>query len=419
MDSPSWKDAISAAVGSCLPCFTSSNDAETEPLPNSSSSRSRPPQHLEALLADPHDTDTEAETVSLHSNIGAGSGTLRGRKKNKKKRNQGGGITLFGLNLFGRRTGAIHLPEDDDEVDRLLHRNQGSYNRRVRRTSSTSTAPSSSLTFDPDASPLDPASIDQLTPAQLEERARQAVLEAEEERRAKEERKRIRREKKELKKLAAQLAVSGPGDEGDFEGFQGSGGLRPTVGAGAGSNINTDYSFIPSTLLNPDTLGTRSMDDEADGSADLDGTLYTGRSRAGGASVSGGGSDSQRSPASGSVASYQEYHQFQHPNVVNLTPSTTPTVKKKKKSSNKSKSSRSHSSATSSTQSPSLASPVGTEFMGLPSSASPLDDFRLPNKPSLVIGDSYSVKERGFPGLGGLTRAGRNGAFLASRGDEA
>ncbi|KAG7088124.1 hypothetical protein E1B28_012149 [Marasmius oreades] len=425
MDSLSWKDALSAAIGSCVPCFRPSNDSDNDSFQNpSSSSRSRPPQHLESLLAEPLDTDTEAETVSLHSNLGSGSGTPRTRrnkKKKQKKNQQPGGITLFGLNLFGRRTGAVHLPDDDEEVDRLLNRYPS---RRLRRTSSSSTTPagatttrSSSLTFDADAAPLDAASLDQLTPAQLEERARQAELQVEEERRAKEERKRKRREKKELKKLAAQLAVSGPGDDGDFEGFQGSGSL----GVGAGTGVNNGYPFIPAPLFSPDTMGSQSVEDEGDGSADLDGTLYTGRSRAGGASVSGGGSDSQRSPASGSAASYHEYqYQYQYPNEANLTPSTAPTTKKKKKSSSsKSKSSQSHSSATSSTQSPSLASPVGTEFMGLPS-PSPLGD-RFPRKPVSVMTDSYSVEDRGFPspGFGGLARVGRNGAFLASKGDEA
>ncbi|KAL0578168.1 hypothetical protein V5O48_003835 [Marasmius crinis-equi] len=401
MDSPSWSDAISAALGSCIPCFKSPNDND-ESL-QSSSSRSRPPQHLESLLRDPQDTDTEAETVSLHSNLG--SGTPRTRKKKKRT---GQGITLFGLNLFGKPP--IHLPEDEEEVDRLLNRSFGS---RIRRTSSSSSTTrtggtrSSSLMFDADAAPLDPAAIDQLTPGQLAERVRQAQLQAEEERRAKEERKRIRREKKELKKLAAQLAVNGPVDDGEFEGFQGSGAL---------SGSRSGYPSIPAPMLSPDTIGTYSIDDEADGSADLDGTLYTGRSRAGGASASGGGSDSQRSPASGSLTSYSE---LPHPHIPNLTPSTTPSTKKKKKSSSgKSKSSRSHSSATSSAQSPSLASPVANEFTGLPS-PSPLGD-RFPKKPSLVMSDSFSVEDRGFPspGLAGVTRAGRNGAFLASRGDE-
>ncbi|KAJ8080301.1 hypothetical protein PM082_017133 [Marasmius tenuissimus] len=402
MDSPSWSDAISAAIGSCLPCFSSPNDNDHDSL-QTSSSRSRPPQHLESLLADPQDTDTEAETVSLHSNLG--SGNTR-RKKKKRSKN---GITLFGLNLFGRPTGPINLPEDEEEVDRLLNR---SSNRRVRRTSSSSSTTrtggtrSSSLTFDADAALLDPAALDQLTPAQLEERAREAELQAEEARQAKEERKRIRREKKEMKRLAAQLAVSGPGGDGEFEGFQGSGGPSPSTAG---------YPFIPQPLLSPDTIGAQSIDDEADGSADLDGTLYTGRSRAGG-SAGGGGSDSRRSPASGSVVSYSD---VQHQNVVNLTPSTTPSTTKKKKSSSsgKSKSSRSRSSATSSTQSPSLASPVGSEFTGLPS-PSLLGD-RFPQKPFITTAETFAGEERGFPspGLGGPTRVGRNGAFLASRGD--
>lgn len=400
MDSPSWSDAISAAIGSCLPCFNTSNDIDHDSL-RTSSSRNRPPQHLESLLADPQDTDTEAETVSLHSNLGSGNGR---RKKKKKRSGNGNGITLFGLNLFGRPTGPIHLPEDEEEVDRLLNRPS---NRRERQTSSSSSTTHTGGTrssFDADAAPLDPALIDQLTPAQLEERAREAELQAEEARRAKEERRRIRREKKEMKRLAAQLAVGGPGEEEEFEGFQGSGGPSPS---------RDGYPFIPPPLLSPDTIGTQSLDDEADGSADLDGTLYTGRSRAG-ASASGRGSDSQRSPASGSVVSYSD---GQHQTAVNLTPSTTPSTKQKKKSSSsgKSKSTRSRSSAASSTQSPSLASPVGSEFTNLPA-PSPLGD-RFPKKPSVVTAESFANEDRGFPspGFGGQTRVGRNGAFLASR----
>ncbi|KAK7038848.1 hypothetical protein VNI00_010478 [Paramarasmius palmivorus] len=407
MDSPSWSDAIHATIGSCLPCFGQKHDSDRESLQNSH----RPPQHLESLLADVADTDTEAETVSLHSNVGNGQ-----RRPKKKRTNKD--ITFFGLNLFGRRKqGAIHLPEDEEDVDRLLHRSsRRRHSSTSTRTGTSGLTRSSSLTFDSDAAPLDPAAIDQLTPAALEERARQVELQAAEERRAKEERKRLRREKKEMKRLAAQLA-SGMNDSGDFEGFQGSGnGLSPT---------SPGYPYIPSPLMaSPVGSGAQSVDDEADGSADLDGTLYTGRSRAGGASVSGGNSDSQRSPAS--VVSYNEHAGLQqHPSHhLNLTPSTEPTTKKKKKSSSsKSKSSKSRSSATSSTQSPSLASPVGSEFTGLPS-ASPLrDDFS--KKPTLAIPvEAFANEDRGFPspGLGGLPRISRSGAvggaFLASRGDD-
>ncbi|ESK92199.1 hypothetical protein Moror_4731 [Moniliophthora roreri MCA 2997] len=403
MDSPSWSDAVHAAIGSCLPCFGQSHDSDHESSQNSR----RPPQHLESLLADVPDTDTEAETVSLHSNVGAGQ--RRAKKKRPQKR-----ITFFGFNLFGRSPeGAIHLPEDADEVDRLLHRSS----RRRHSNISTGTAASgmtrsSSLTFDSDASPLDPAAIDQLTPAALEERARQVELQAAEERRAKEERRRLRREKKEMKRLAAQLA-SGVEDSGEFEGFQGSGsGLSPSV---------PGYPYIPPPLMaSPvgSAVGAQSMDDDGDGSADLDGTLYTGRSRTSGASVSGGNSDSQRSPAS--VVSYNDRpHQSHH---LNLTPSTEPTTKKKKSSSSKSKSTKSHSSATSSTQSPSLASPVGSEFTGLPSPSPLREDFS--KKPALTMTtDLLATEDRGFPspGLGGvprLSRSGAGGAFLASRGDD-
>ena len=118
-------------MGSCLLCFNGSNDIEHDSL-RTSSLRSRPPQRLESLLADHQDRDTEAETVSLHSNLSSGNS----RRKEKKKRSRDGNrITLFDLNMFGRPTGPIRLPKDEEGFDRFLNRPS---NRRERQTSSSS-----------------------------------------------------------------------------------------------------------------------------------------------------------------------------------------------------------------------------------------------------------------------------------------
>lgn len=217
----SWSDSLRAVFGSCLYCFRSPQDDSQDE--NHSHHRSSAPgprlgvqtrrDELEGLLAD----SDEAETLSLHSNIGD-----RERRR-KKKRRPRKGIRLFGYDLFGRPP--IYLSDDEDggRVGRRrgqprLGNAEGEHSEaedleRVR-TLSTST-------LDSDAAPLDPSTIDELSAAQLaaslarEEEERKA---REEERKAKEERRRKRRERKELKKAAMALAMDGHG-EGEFEGF--------------------------------------------------------------------------------------------------------------------------------------------------------------------------------------------------------
>lgn len=159
---------------------------------NTVTSRSRLDE-LEGLLAESDD----AETMSLHSNLGD-------RNRSRRKRRQRKGIRVFGYDLFGRPP--IHLPEDEEE-------GSGSSRRRERAPESQRTRTISSSTLDSDASPLDPSMIDEVSAAQAVERA----AKEEEERRAKEERRQRRRERKELKRAALALAMS---REGDFEGFQ-------------------------------------------------------------------------------------------------------------------------------------------------------------------------------------------------------
>lgn len=191
MDSFSWSDGLRAALAPCLTCLhcKTREDSDNEDSQN----RDRGPDYvpraradeLEGLLADADD----AETLSLHSNIGHG-------RKRKQRARRGKGIKLFGFDLFGRPP--IHLPEDDD--DPL------SPPRRTRTISGS--------TVDSDASPLDPSTIEQLSVA----RAAESAAQEEADRQAKEERRRRRRERKAHKAALAAALERGHGE--DFEGFQ-------------------------------------------------------------------------------------------------------------------------------------------------------------------------------------------------------
>ncbi|KAF5370280.1 hypothetical protein D9758_006928 [Tetrapyrgos nigripes] len=355
--SPSWSDAVHATVGSCLSCFRqSSGDSADE----AESFNRRPPRHLESLLTDVQDTDTEAETVSLHSNVGDSQAARRRRQRKKKRASGARSISLFGFDLFGKRTGAIRLPDSDEEEDRTngddgasRRRQRGQRHQSGQSNDATGNTRSSSrsLTFDSDATSLDPAVIDDLTPEQLEERARLAEAEAieararaeaaeVERRREKEERRRKRRERKELKRMAEAMARNDNGT-GEFEGFQGSadalppGYMQPQPVPGFvyeydehgrlyqlppqmphPSNpqllVPVDQQ-VPSYRLNPEA------DVEADEAVDLGGGLYAGRkrdyrNRATGGSSAGDSDSRSRTSASRSetsnsqVASSAGYH---------------------------------------------------------------------------------------------------------------
>ncbi|KAJ3867821.1 hypothetical protein EV359DRAFT_61167 [Lentinula novae-zelandiae] len=409
MDSPSWADVFHSAFNSCLHCFQApSVDSDSESV-------HRPPRYLESLLTEPLlDTDAEAETVSLHSNVGDNR-RRRSRKQKQKKQ-----ITFFGFDLFGKRsTGPIHLPEDDDEeVDELLRRSRRQRQRTTRISSSSSP---STITFDgnvSDAAPLDSAAIDERV---IEEEELRAVKTRE-----KDERRKRRKERKEMKKLARVLMQNG--GQGDFEGFQGSG----------GSNSHTpppfQQGFLPSP--NSDDFGpfrqaqTYADNRDEDEAADLDGSLYAARKpNDGGSSVSGGGSDSRRSPR-GTSASHSD---FSNPrSFAEDSVTSQPKKKKSKKSSastsssskTKSSNSRSSASATSSEQTESLASPISS--MSPASSQTTTLPSVAVDKPTLEFEGSGFPRsgfgiERSFPspglGFNGAPRNGvaRGGAFLASR----
>ncbi|KAK0480673.1 hypothetical protein IW261DRAFT_1419027 [Armillaria novae-zelandiae] len=359
MESFSWSDSFHAAISACMPCLArEAHDHDRDDPTNSGYQRL--PQNLEHLLQ-----DTEAETLSLHSNIG--DAARRRRKKRQARR-----ITFFGFDLFGKPKPPIHLDEDedDDEDDDTL--------RRSRASASSAGFDSDAAPLDSDAAPLDSAAIDSMTPEQLQERARAAE---EEERRAKEERRERRRTRREVKRLAQALAA-GSVDGGAFEGFQGSAGAYPHIPSPG------FYSTPPPPPSHPD------VDAEADDGADLDGGMYVGRREHHGSS---GGSDSRLTSSDASSQIRRHSQQLAH--LPSLTPSSLPV--KKKKTSSKSKS---RSSGTSS-QSQSLASPVGQSFpQRLASKGDVVDESGFPSRGLSMGGDRHSF------------RSARGGAFLANHG---
>lgn len=194
MASFSWADNLQAALSPCVACFRSQSHAESDDDSHGPEyvPRARPDE-LEGLLADSDD----AETLSLHSNVGDP------RSKRAQKRAQRS-IKMFGFYLFGRPP--IHLPDDEDDDLPVPRHHHGIDRPRTV----------SAMTFDSDASPLDPSTINELSAAQVAARMAQ---QHEEERLAKEERRRRRRERKELRRAALTMALEGANGE-EFEGFQ-------------------------------------------------------------------------------------------------------------------------------------------------------------------------------------------------------
>ncbi|KAI0646690.1 hypothetical protein C8Q79DRAFT_685347 [Trametes meyenii] len=303
----SWEDSLQAALASCsscLPCLKADAPSDIE---DENPRARRPhalngafahgiippprarPDELEGLLADASD---DAETLSLHSNIGSDRRLAKTKGKGKKKRHRDGApkhIRVFGYDLFGRPP-AIQLPESDNE-------DESSSSRRPRTISTD--------TLDSDAAPLDAAVIEELSAA----RHAEALAREAEERAAKEERRRKRREKKELKRAAMARALEQQvnGNE-DFEGFQGSGpafGLSepfsPSLGSGSGSmSVSDSQDFGPFAQgqlahhFDPDVAiaAQDAAEAEADG-ADFGGESYTSRPRKSKSKPRSGGSGTQ------------------------------------------------------------------------------------------------------------------------------
>ncbi|KAL5498576.1 hypothetical protein ACEPAH_1930 [Sanghuangporus vaninii] len=435
MDDFSWTDSVRATFSTCLPCFSSRTpDSEAEQEQENSSTRRGQQtryEELEGLLRnDPSDTDGgDAETMSLHSNLGSGEGR---RKRNKKRRNSRNhkSIRLFGFHLFGRPPIQLSDSENDGEqVDssrRRRARNRPGHLAIGQLSSAHSSSSADAETFgvfDSDASPLDPTLISQLSPQDAAARAARAAAEREEEearRRQeqfeKEERRRKRRERKEAERRAA-MGMSMDGQE--FEGFPGSGSLRPPfspLSPGSLSSIPTSPpapaeefgpyvgapSLPPLASANPPRSrhGLAAGDDgEGEDEADFGGEAYTRKAHP--SSRGSRGSDSSRShsqsqsqtSASRSNADSSSHYYYPYPqqqqmyfsqSQVSPLPSPNNPVSgaeapgsfishhQKKKPKSKSKSKRSSNSATTGTTTTSTGSRSPTsQSTSLPSLDSP------------------------------------------------
>ena len=364
----SWSDSAKAAFSPCLPCLNPTCRLRRNDQPSSQDS-SRP--DLDRLLQDV-DTDTEAETLSLHSNVGGS------RRKRRKKRGPSKIITLFGYNLFGKPS--IRL-EGDDYLTAAIVSPAGGHgpSNSVRKSISTST-------LDSDAAPLDPSTIAQLSAAQSP-----SLGPSEEELRRKEERKRRRRERKERNEALAR-AIGQADDE--FEGFPGSG---PAIPAPL-----PRQEFVLVSPLSPN--------EELAEDPDFDAVAYTTRRHPG--STRSDSDSRSRTSASASNPDPSHYIHYYSQQPAPIQPPTTRRqnsreVPRMERKSSRPKGSSKTSSKTS--QSPSIRSPVEPTF---------------PTQP-FVVGPEFE----GFPndgtfpstGFGGGSMNRKNsemGVFLASRGDD-
>ena len=364
----SWSDSVKAAFVPCLSCLSLASRSHHNDQPSSRNS-SRP--DLDRLLQDV-DTDTEAETLSLHSNIGDS------RRKRKKKGGRSRNITLFGYNLFGKPP--IRLEGDDDLAAATIPPagRRGSPNT-VKKSVSTST-------LDSDAAPLDPSVIAQLSAIQSP-----SPGPSEEELRRKEERRRRRRERKERKEA---LGRSVDQADPEFEGF-----------LGGGPDLSAPSSPRGFVLVSPTSPNEELAED-----ADLDATAYNTRRHPGSTRSE---SDS-RSRTSASISNPDSpYYNHHHYYSQQPTPIAAPSPQRQDSQDSprkKRKSSRPKGSSSSKTsQSPSIPSPVEPAF---------------PSQPIIVKPEFEGFPNDGaFPstGFGGGRMSKKNseiGVFLARRGDD-
>ncbi|KAI0253452.1 hypothetical protein BJV78DRAFT_1281001 [Lactifluus subvellereus] len=391
METFSWSDSLRALTSPCLSCLRSKSERND----------------LEDLLADSGSgTTAEAETLSLHSNPGV---------PRRKRARFGKSIRLFGWNLFGRAP--IRLPDDEEEEEEQAAQVAQAGKRRRRRppppTISTST-------LDSDAAPLDSAAIASRATRHAEEEAERAA------RRAR------RRERKNKKRAALALALEHAATldgDAEFEGFPGSGGRCAPV---------------PSPLApgSEPGAGTAGADDDDDGDeeGDFGAGAYTRRTP--GSSDSGRGSDSRsrtstslslsssgQQPVQSAVQPYNHHYISQQPAAhlaVLAPPPHAPARRKKSKSTrssesaSKTSSSKLSHSSHSASQSPSLASPVATQFSdGVAASSGELRPTQRPNDLGLhTVGIERLSSGFPSPGIGGPRNLKRDlGAFLANRGD--
>ncbi|KAG1779289.1 hypothetical protein EV702DRAFT_1087235 [Suillus placidus] len=378
VDNFSFKDSIRAALASCMPCFSgialvNSNDNAHSDVRTHRS----PSNELEGLLCD---TDTEIETLSLHSNIGAG------RRKPRKR--PAFSLTLFGYTLFGRPP--IYLSDDEDERG---------WRRRALGTASSST-------LDSDAAPLDASIIARLSSP---DRAEAEQHRRDEEVQRKVERKARRRERRERERMSTLLSLNGGSlvKGSDFEGFQGSGeSAIPSLPADAFGPFMRGQEEL--SAIGGEGECSEDVDD-----ADLGGELYTRKKRQ---SVwSGSGSDS-RSRTSASVSNGDANLHYNHHQLAQAVLPSYPQTEMQLP--NPVKKSKHRTSKRFSPLSSSTASQSTAPYTPAPSiSASPaVAAFPVPHESMEHAIDGEDV--RGFPSVGLSGARGKTrdmGAFLASR----
>jgi hypothetical protein len=378
VDNFSYKDSMQAALTSCLPCFSgiapvNSNDNAR----NDARTHRSPSNELEGLLGD---TDTEIETLSLHSNIGAG------RRKPRKR--PAFSLTLFGYTLFGRPP--IYLSDDEDERG---------WRRRALGTASSST-------LDSDAAPLDASTIARLSSP---DRAEAEQHRRDEEAQRKAERKARQRERRERERISNLLSLNGgsPVKGSGFEGFQGSGeSAVPSLPADEFGPFVRGQEEL--SVIGGEGEGSEDVDD-----ADLGGELYTRKKRQ--SIWSGSGSDS-RSRTSASVSNGDANLHYNHYQLAQSIPPSYPQTEMQlprpaKKS--KHRTSKRFSPLSSSTASQSTAPHTPASSI----SASPaVAAFPVPHEHmeyAIEGGDVRGFPSVGLSGVRGKTRG--MGTFLASR----
>ncbi|EIM81867.1 uncharacterized protein STEHIDRAFT_149632 [Stereum hirsutum FP-91666 SS1] len=397
MDHFSWSDTFHALLSPCLSCLRaahphphlSSNDhlyhSSATPIPIRSDQASA---SLEGLLASDASSE-EAETLSLHSNFGAG------RIRRKKKR-AGNWVRIWGWDLFGRRGGAIQLPPDDVEAADEDGGGEGDEERRERRERRRKATLSSS-TLDSDAAPVDVGAITSQLAAQPE-----PSLSLEDEAREKAERKARRKERKELKRAALAYSLEHGADE-EFEGFQGSGSAPRipspfTRGAHRHQDSMSSHTSSSGNMRSPPLRsrmqqggdGEEEDDEEELADADFDARAYAKRrSSNGGSGGTGSGSRSSDSRSRTSASASQSGPNHTHPAFppsplgqpdhdpsATSTPNSKPKRTKSKSKSSKSSSSTGKKSSNDSNnsdptdQSPSLISPTTSQFLDATSKGS-------------------------------------------------
>lgn len=407
----SWSDTLKISFKSCSSCLWANseddaslhNDSEGYNPAINNIPRARPDE-LQGLLADV-DSDVEAERMSLHSNPGVGSQRKRKKNRRKSKRTDNARkITLFGYNLFGRPP--VQLADDTEDA---LYSRRGTVTPNTQSTSSSA--------FDSDAAPLGREAIAALssptTAAAAIEAAAKASAELEVQRvREKEERRRRRQEKKEKKRIAAALASQGSIGDGEFEGFQGSGGdrqIHPGIRSDSGSESRQSSQ--------PAGHDSDNIDDTA---ADLDGGLYSRKTTAAGSSNGGSGS---RSRTSASAMSDSVRKTSGHRSTSSGSKSRQKKLTNNNNSSSSSRTAKSRSSATSQPPSlPSPRSPTGT-FSQEAQVVSPSTVeqgqgfFDLEDEVDLHKQESSYIPITGFTSASGGRKANNVGVFLAQRGE--